>query len=696
MANFNRSGITTKAINLIGKALKGETIQFTRLVMGDGEFTGEIVDLAGVVSMRQSVDITNVEHKGNICSVSGELATKSVTEEFWWREIGLYALDPQEGEILYSYAYSDKPDCIVPDGSGVTENIIIGMTTAVGENTKVEVIIDDNMVFVDKKSLENKLNMRSVNISDFPRLLNETSDNERILRMFEYCSKNKIFNIHINHDVYLSETLVIKPSRSFYYTIMSDKVSDIPITIKATDDFTGEYLVKTQMDGISFIGLSFDGLDGRVSGIDFEHATPDCDTFVSSCKFVNLKKGINFVGRNFRCYDNTFGHVQYPISLTKHSNGQATYGNDLRGIRIYRNIFHNCSHELAHSDLNEQGQVRAKILQIHSSTLKQSVEFCDNLIEIGNAVLVEGYPNGLICERNCMTNIAIYDYAFNFKAIPSEITAGSTTSTGKKTFIIDNKILDGSYSSEIEQTKNILLAESIYGLIFTGNFIDKATQSIIFSNNVIEDSYISNNIFCSEAYRGGEASIYSTHNLINTYISNNFCKNDSKIFVSARHNYKSVVQNNRLTQNMIEYLNRDEMGSSFNFFKTGDGPDSAYNWVCTDTRPHFNGQYISKEFYSQFDGVTKNVNKYGAHTVRKTGTYYDVEQTKPKIRHYFTFIDGNGEEVIGCSIDDTSIKSNKYLILGNYHFWVDADGKLRMSNGYTSNDKGGTIVGTQA
>lgn len=154
MANFDRSGMTQAGINLMGKAIGGATIQFTKLVLGDGEMTGEILDLQGVVSPKQNVDVTRIERNDNQCTVGGELLTSAVKQGFWWREIGLYAVDPDLGEILYNYATSSTPDYIVPNDSGTYEEILVAMVAMVGSNTNVNVNIDDSMVHATKKSVD--------------------------------------------------------------------------------------------------------------------------------------------------------------------------------------------------------------------------------------------------------------------------------------------------------------------------------------------------------------------------------------------------------------------------------------------------------------------------------------------------------------------------------------------------------------
>lgn len=175
MANFDKSGMTQAGINLMGKAIGGATIQFTRLVLGDGTMTGEILDLQGVVSPKQNVDVTRIERNDNQCTVGGELLTSSVKQGFWWREIGLYAMDPDKGEILYNYASSSKPDWVADSLSDVSETILVAMIATIG-TANVDITIADNLVFVTKKELGDISKLNGTTVID--ELISSTSENK--------------------------------------------------------------------------------------------------------------------------------------------------------------------------------------------------------------------------------------------------------------------------------------------------------------------------------------------------------------------------------------------------------------------------------------------------------------------------------------------------------------------------------------
>lgn len=65
------------------------------------------------------------------------LSNADVTAGFYFREIGLFALDPDVGEILYAYANSGTTaDYIAPTGSGIIEKVF-DVITVVGSAANV-------------------------------------------------------------------------------------------------------------------------------------------------------------------------------------------------------------------------------------------------------------------------------------------------------------------------------------------------------------------------------------------------------------------------------------------------------------------------------------------------------------------------------------------------------------------------------
>ncbi|WP_190945274.1 pyocin knob domain-containing protein [Paenibacillus sp. UASWS1643] len=119
--------------------------------MGDGVLGNQSIgNLTNVISPKKTVTVTRVfvvpaDQRAN---VGMYFTNADVTTAFTWREIGLYALDPDEGEILYWYGY-DVTGTVIPVGGGseILEQTFDTMVF-VGTAQNVSSTVSQSLVFV--------------------------------------------------------------------------------------------------------------------------------------------------------------------------------------------------------------------------------------------------------------------------------------------------------------------------------------------------------------------------------------------------------------------------------------------------------------------------------------------------------------------------------------------------------------------
>lgn len=112
MANFNEAVLTKKGIALLAKAQAGQTgIQFTRAVSGNGSYetTEQLTDKTALKDQRQEfpfdkLSVLNDTTVSARFTITNEQASGNLTEGYHVKEVGLYATDPDEGEVLYAIA----------------------------------------------------------------------------------------------------------------------------------------------------------------------------------------------------------------------------------------------------------------------------------------------------------------------------------------------------------------------------------------------------------------------------------------------------------------------------------------------------------------------------------------------------------------------------------------------------------------
>ncbi len=122
MAIFNNMTLTTKGQLLYVKAQAGQEIKFTKMMVGSGDIDSRNPStLLALIEPKFDVGIQsitpNTEQK--IAVISGKIDNSSMIEATYICEIGLFAEDPDDGEVLYAYGTAGKyGDYYAPATSG--------------------------------------------------------------------------------------------------------------------------------------------------------------------------------------------------------------------------------------------------------------------------------------------------------------------------------------------------------------------------------------------------------------------------------------------------------------------------------------------------------------------------------------------------------------------------------------------------
>ena len=144
MAAFINNDITTAGLIVLAKGVAGQKINYTKIVLGDGYLEeGQTPrTLTGVVSPKATVDITKLKINGDgTVAVGGIFTNGDETEGFYYRELGLYAEDPdpEVGEVLYCYGNcGDLAEWIPPSGGATIVEKTIDIVTAIGTKEDYE------------------------------------------------------------------------------------------------------------------------------------------------------------------------------------------------------------------------------------------------------------------------------------------------------------------------------------------------------------------------------------------------------------------------------------------------------------------------------------------------------------------------------------------------------------------------------
>lgn len=151
---------TNAGKELHARAIAGDTLKFTTMQLGDGSLgSAAISDLSALVHAVTSVDISTLRHRGDFATVSGMFTNSHLTTGFYWREIGLFAADPdapadRSRDILYCYQNAGALADYIPasDSELITKRINIAaivsdaaqVSAVLSSDTSADLVTFDN------------------------------------------------------------------------------------------------------------------------------------------------------------------------------------------------------------------------------------------------------------------------------------------------------------------------------------------------------------------------------------------------------------------------------------------------------------------------------------------------------------------------------------------------------------------------
>lgn len=152
--------ITTKGRSLIAKMIAtGKAVEFTRAAVGTGNIPEgyDPAGMAGLNRYRMDGKITAMSSGNETAYITFQIASRDVNAGFVVTEAGLFAADPDEGEILYAYLdMSDDPQYIYKNGGEVNKVAEITLGVIIGQVERITAVISPDGL-VTRKQLDEAL-----------------------------------------------------------------------------------------------------------------------------------------------------------------------------------------------------------------------------------------------------------------------------------------------------------------------------------------------------------------------------------------------------------------------------------------------------------------------------------------------------------------------------------------------------------
>lgn len=117
MANWNKITMTDVGATLQAKINAGlTTLKFTRVAIGSGTRTGSLNSATSLINEQMTLGINKITQSGNTVTLELTISNSGVKTGFKISELGLFATDPDVGEIMYVAMTDDNPDYMPAEG----------------------------------------------------------------------------------------------------------------------------------------------------------------------------------------------------------------------------------------------------------------------------------------------------------------------------------------------------------------------------------------------------------------------------------------------------------------------------------------------------------------------------------------------------------------------------------------------------
>lgn len=150
MAAFPKMTLTNAGQALQTKVLAGAKLTFTRIALGDGQLNGQpIAPLTALISQKATVEVDSVRVVNtSTAQVAGFFSNADISTGFWWRETGVFAQDPDVGEVLYGYTNAGDAGDYIPTVEDTRIEKYIFCSIAVANATTVDITIPSSDTYI--------------------------------------------------------------------------------------------------------------------------------------------------------------------------------------------------------------------------------------------------------------------------------------------------------------------------------------------------------------------------------------------------------------------------------------------------------------------------------------------------------------------------------------------------------------------
>lgn len=146
MSNWGKPVLTKQGLKLQAKVDAGSKMQLTKCRLGSGTLSSgqSLEDLTKLITPVQTLPIASVSYAedSHACIITAVTDNSNVATGYYLREFGVYATDPDDGEILYAVASDSEPDFIPAKGTSAVISQEIGVALIFANAANVTALVN--------------------------------------------------------------------------------------------------------------------------------------------------------------------------------------------------------------------------------------------------------------------------------------------------------------------------------------------------------------------------------------------------------------------------------------------------------------------------------------------------------------------------------------------------------------------------
>lgn len=145
MAEYSKLYITNNGQALMAKMIAGSgSIDFTKICSSATQYSeSQLQALTALSNIKQTTLVSKVTRTNEVAiKIEAALSNVDLKEGYYMRTLGLYAVDPDKGEILYAVCIEKSNNCYMPPYNGVTVSAAyLQLYTTVGNADSVSLAV---------------------------------------------------------------------------------------------------------------------------------------------------------------------------------------------------------------------------------------------------------------------------------------------------------------------------------------------------------------------------------------------------------------------------------------------------------------------------------------------------------------------------------------------------------------------------